>query len=556
MNNAEVLITFRGDGKEVENTTKDIEKSFNKLEAAAGLALAGITTALDKMAVSFLKGGIAYDAQIETYLTRLETLTGSAEKANEVLEQIKKDALTTPFDVSSLTQAESLLLSTGVSAEQARADILALGDAVSASGGGNAELQRMAVNLQQIKNVGKASALDIKQFAYAGIDIYGLLADSLGITREEASKTQVTYEMLSEALQKASSEGGKYYGAMEKQSKTYNGAMSNLNESLAVLKGEVAKDLFKALKKILPVLNKMFDWLGKNYKIIKIIAVPLLVFFNLLMGFAVIAKIVAIIGALGTALAALPFALPIAAIGALIALIIVLWNNCEWFRDAITNVFNFIKNTFMLFVNIIKAEINLLITIIKGIAKAVIWIKDQVKEKIDAVVGFFKSIPEKIKEIPDKILDFFKSLPEKFKKIGEDCMKGITKGMNSKLNILLNPGGEIAKISAKLANGFRGFLGIHSPSKVFAELGEYSSEGYVLGFKDNMEKSANLLKNSLSSSFNLSPTLTGTASTHLSPNVSVVVNNNMKTDPLGQLVNNVKTFSGGAKNDYNYGYGG
>ena len=556
MNNAEVLITFRGDGKEVENTTKDIEKSFNKLEAAAGLALAGITTALDKMAVSFLKGGIAYDAQIETYLTRLETLTGSAEKANEVLEQIKEDALTTPFDVSSLTQAESLLLSTGVSAEQARADILALGDAVSASGGGNAELQRMAVNLQQIKNVGKASALDIKQFAYAGIDIYGLLADSLGITREEASKTQVTYEMLSEALQKASSEGGKYYGAMEKQSKTYNGAMSNLNESLAVLKGEVAKDLFKALKKILPVLNKMFDWLGKNYKIIKIIAVPLLVFFNLLMGFAVIAKIVAIIGALGTALAALPFALPIAAIGALIALIIVLWNNCEWFRDAITNVFNFIKNTFMLFVNIIKAEINLLITIIKGIAKAVIWIKDQVKEKIDAVVGFFKSIPEKIKEIPDKILDFFKSLPEKFKKIGEDCMKGITKGMNSKLNILLNPGGEIAKISAKLANGFRGFLGIHSPSKVFAELGEYSSEGYVLGFKDNMEKSANLLKNSLSSSFNLSPTLTGTASTHLSPNVSVVVNNNMKTDPLGQLVNNVKTFSGGAKNDYNYGYGG
>ena len=65
-------------------------------------------------------------------------------------------------------------------------------------------LQRMAVNMQQIKNVGKASALDIKQFAYAGIDIYGLLADSMGITREEAAQLDVTYDMLSTALQKAS----------------------------------------------------------------------------------------------------------------------------------------------------------------------------------------------------------------------------------------------------------------------------------------------------------------------------------------------------------------
>ena len=71
-----------------------------------------------------------------------------------------------------------------------------------------------------------------------------------------------------------------------------------------------------------------------------------------------------------------------------------------------------------------------------------------------------------------------------------------------------------------------------------------------------MDKNSQKMINSLDSAFGLSPTLTGTANTHLSPNVNVVVNNNMKTDPLGQLVNNVKTFSGGAKNDFNYGYGG
>jgi len=39
------------------------------------------------------------------------------------------------------------------------------------------------------------------------------------------------------------------------------------------------------------------------------------------------------------------------------------------------------------------------------------------------------------------------------------------------------------------------------------------------------------------------------------PSVKIIVNNNMELDPLGQVVSKIKTFSGGAKNDYNYGQG-
>jgi tape measure domain-containing protein len=41
----------------------------------------------------------------------------------------------------------------------------------------------------------------------------------------------------------------------------------------------------------------------------------------------------------------------------------------------------------------------------------------------------------------------------------------------------------------------------------------------------------------------------------IAPNINVIVNANFEQDPLGQMVNNIKTFSGGAKNDYNYGMG-
>ena len=55
-------------------------------------------------------------------------------------------------------------------------------------------------------------------------------------------------------------------------------------------------------------------------------------------------------------------------------------------------------------------------------------------------------------------------------------------------------------------------------------------------------------------SMSMSPTLNG--SYNSSPNINVVVNNSFETDPLGQMVQKIKTFSNGAKNDYNYGYGG
>ena len=41
----------------------------------------------------------------------------------------------------------------------------------------------------------------------------------------------------------------------------------------------------------------------------------------------------------------------------------------------------------------------------------------------------------------------------------------------------------------------------------------------------------------------------------IAPTINVQVFNDIKQDPLGQMVNEIKTFSGGAKNDYNYGMG-
>jgi len=193
-------------------------------------------------------------------------MCASARAAQEAMQAIQEDAARTPFDVASLTQANQLLISAGENAAYSRKVINALGDAVSATGGGNAELSRMAANLQQIANVGKAATIDIKQFAYAGINIYQILADYTGKSVQEVQKMTISYDLLSQALIAASEEGGRYYNAMDTQSQTMNGRISTLKDNVSQLAGLMTGDLSSGIGVVIGHLNDMVVAAQEAYK--------------------------------------------------------------------------------------------------------------------------------------------------------------------------------------------------------------------------------------------------------------------------------------------------
>ena len=232
----------------------------------AAKAYAAIGSTLLSAGKKVVEAGVSYNAQLEQYQTALTNMIGSASDAENALEQIKQDAARTPFDTAGLVKANELLISTGVDADSSRKVILALGDAVSATGGGNEELSRMAQNLQQIKNAGKATAADIKQFAYAGIDVYGILADYTGKSTAEVQKMTVSYDVLTAALEKASDEGGRYYNSMSTQSETLNGRMSTLTDNATQLAGLLTEDLTTAIKKVVSGMNDITVAAAEAYK--------------------------------------------------------------------------------------------------------------------------------------------------------------------------------------------------------------------------------------------------------------------------------------------------
>ena len=258
----------------MEGFASSTDKASGKSLAGAiaqGTVMAGVFSKLGSAALSaaegFISSGIEYNAQIEKYTTGFTNMLGSAEAAQQVMSQIQEDAAKTPFDVESLTKANQYLISAGENASYARNTIMALGDAVSATGGSNDELNRMAQNLQQIANTGKATAADIKQFAYAGIDVYGILADYTGKSTAEVQKMTISYDLLTQALQAASEEGGRYYNSMDTQSQTMNGRVSTLKDNVKQLAGLMTGDLSSGIGVAIGKLNDMVVAAQEAYKL-------------------------------------------------------------------------------------------------------------------------------------------------------------------------------------------------------------------------------------------------------------------------------------------------
>lgn len=277
MNLLDLMVTISVEDKDVAKTVEAIKKQLAGIgdesdktkdkTDAADIAIGNLLARMAEWGVktvgSMAKTGVMYNAQIENYTAALTTALGSEAEAAATIEQIKVDAAKTPYSVDGLVNANKFLIQAGESAENARATILALTDAVSASGGGNSELQRLAQNLQQIKANGKAAEIDIKQFGNAGIDLWTLLEEHTGKTREEIKKTGATYDLITGAIRAAASEGGRFYEANARQAETLNGQLSTLSDNWSSFLGDAFSGISALLSEsVLPAVNGVFESLN------------------------------------------------------------------------------------------------------------------------------------------------------------------------------------------------------------------------------------------------------------------------------------------------------
>jgi tape measure domain-containing protein len=345
----------------------------------AGGVMALVRQYLGPMALGAgLLGIMGAGAKQEQDIVGLKTFLGEkGEKgAKEAYANIQKDAAATPFDTQSLLNVNRALITTGLSAESSRKDTMNLANAIAAVGGGNDELQRMAINLQQIKNVGKATAVDIKQFGFAGINIFQLLKDATGKTTAEVKEMDVTYELLAYAFEKAGKAGGIYAGALDAQSKTISGRYNTLTDVIKIGAADIGTALqplthglldigFAIVNTVVPAFVGLVGWIKENSTWLGLLTVSLgagaLAYgaYMLVVNGAAIATTVmsGAMAALNFVMSLNPVGLVIAGIAALVVGIIYAWNKFEGFRGVLLGVWEIAKLVSGVFIGLGKVLI-------------------------------------------------------------------------------------------------------------------------------------------------------------------------------------------------------
>ena len=220
------------------------------LQQTAGLA--GISYSLQQVWWS----AITLAGNLEQATISFTTMLGSADRANKLLKDLTNFAKKTPFELTGVRQNAKQLLAMGIQVDDLLPTLKALGDV---SAGLSVPLERLALAYGQVIAKGKLQGGELKQFTEAGVPILAELANMLGKTRGEIQEMitdgAIGSELVVQAFQRMSGEWGKFANLMDAQSKTFQGTVSNLKDSVNTLWEAVGSVFLPMLTKLVLAIN-------------------------------------------------------------------------------------------------------------------------------------------------------------------------------------------------------------------------------------------------------------------------------------------------------------
>lgn len=130
----------------------------------------------------------------------------------------------------------------------------------------------------------------------------------------------------------------------------------------------------------------------------------------------------------------------------------------------------------------------LISSIVSAIVVAIPQIFSAAVQLFTAILtGLLRMIPRIVAAIPGLILAIVGGLTRGYKKIyrvGRELVSGLWRGIKDRWSALVT---DFKNLASGLVNGIKSLFGIHSPSRVFAEIGKNIDEGFAEGIRANIQ---------------------------------------------------------------------
>lgn len=214
----------------IASMTAYSSKFKDDLRSHIGGAIAGF--ALLNTAVATFKKALDASSQAQKLKASLETLTGSAAQAKQVLSELEELAGSTPLSTAELGEAAKMLIALGESTATVTDTLRKLGDIAAGVG---MPLSELAELFGKARTQGTIFSEDINQLSGRGIPIIQALAKHFGVAESQikgmASEGKIGFEDMRSALFSLTQEGGKFFEMMKKQSGTFEGQISTLEDA-------------------------------------------------------------------------------------------------------------------------------------------------------------------------------------------------------------------------------------------------------------------------------------------------------------------------------------
>jgi tape measure domain-containing protein len=257
-------VAINVDSRGATQKLREVQSQANATEKAVG----GLGGAVGKLAAAFaavqaVRFVFVQAAEIESQTRSLQVLTGSVQKATEIVKQLQDLGAVTPFTSSELIDAAKRLQAFGVETNKVVDTTRRLADVSGATG---AELQGLVTAYGQVQAKGRLQGEELLQFQERGVALQKVLKEEYKLSGEEFQKAledgRISAEAVEAAIIKLTDAGGKYANGAIAQSDTLNGKLSTLQDSFQRLAQNIGKFFEPVFKFLIDGVNAFLERLN------------------------------------------------------------------------------------------------------------------------------------------------------------------------------------------------------------------------------------------------------------------------------------------------------